>query len=212
MNRFSPLLLAAALALLSGCFGGDSRPAPRQPGLAYRDPSGDGWRLLRNAESTANHLILDLYPPATEPSGRGIMLALETPVAGALWAKVVATDPDLVRDRGVYALGAGVQARVGSRDGNRLQVALVQKGATLPAAYAATAPVLSIALDYDPVTAPAQGTPLALNLYEAFHLPPTGGKVDIAGQVRLGTLSIAEIPHRVREPQPAPVSLPETGP
>ena len=96
--------------LLAGCGGGDSTPAatpaptPAPPpptvtptSLGYTDPTGSGWRLVKDAASTPTRLVLDLVGPAgTQTRGVGFNLKRGMGLAFATFAN------------GGYALDTGV--------------------------------------------------------------------------------------------------------
>lgn len=125
------LLLTLGLA----CGGGSSSPAPTPApaaaaGLAYTDPSGSGWRLVKDASSTPTKLVLNLVGPAGTLT-RGVGIHLQAP-AGVKFGTFA--DGLGIHDTGVYdllsevndvaepmALVAGVKA------GNVLTAGIFQK-------------------------------------------------------------------------------------
>jgi hypothetical protein len=61
----------AILILASACSGGGSGssttpppPAHAAPSLAYQDPTGEGWKLVRDYSSTSTRLVLNLVGPS----------------------------------------------------------------------------------------------------------------------------------------------------
>lgn len=98
------LLALCALVLAAGCGGSPGSIAPTMPptpqALSYQDPSGSGWRLVRDSSSTGARLVLNLVGPAgvgTRGVGfnlqRGYSLAFGTFDNGAY-----------ARDTGVFEL------------------------------------------------------------------------------------------------------------
>src|SRR5205814_1216952 len=70
-------------------------------GLAYTDPAAAGWRLMKNAASTPQRLVLDLVGPA-ELKTRGAAINLIAP-AGIHFLRFPETTMP-VKDLGVYEL------------------------------------------------------------------------------------------------------------
>jgi hypothetical protein len=100
----SKLLLSFLFAAtLAGCGGGDSTPPPPPPApapapvpvvapthLSYADPTGSGWRLVKDASSTDTKIVLNLVgPTGTQTRGvgfnlkKGMGLAFSTFASGA---------------------------------------------------------------------------------------------------------------------------------
>ena len=121
MHR-NPLIRPLAAALLLGgllaCGGAYTPPpapaAPATPAaassLVYTDPGGSGWRLVKDASSTATHLVLNLVgPTGGRARGVGFNLRAGGPVAFHKFHDVTTTPGtyarDLyVRDTGVFQL------------------------------------------------------------------------------------------------------------
>lgn len=143
--------MSPVLALLMACGGGSGGSSPTTPGgaspttLVYTDPSGDGWKLIRNAEkSTPSHLVLDLLGPSGE-SGFGVGLALAADPAKVGWGKVASSDPDWVKNLR-YGPNAGEAFQKAVVKGGGLRVGVFHKG-TRGVATAYSGPLLSLALE-----------------------------------------------------------------
>jgi len=157
MRAVSPekILGAAVLALGLACSGGKEAPAPKPPvvvppSLAYADPTGPGWKLVKNTRlSTARHLVLDLAGPAGG-SGYGVALTLDLgpDAAKAAWARVQAGDALPARSTVFNAGGAGEAFKAVATPTGALVAGTFQLGAIgTPTTYKDGQALLSIALD-----------------------------------------------------------------
>lgn len=204
--RLRPLLLLLPVLLLPGlgCGGGSSTSgpassAPAAQGLAYTDPSGTGWRLLKDASSTDTRLVLKLVGPSGLKT-RGVGFNLQAG-AGATFGAFASGLP--LEELGVYQL-----RQVGSTDpsepvactggrlkGNVLSVGLYQKDRD-QSAQDSGAPLLRIALVLDPAAKVPAGTRVALAVLKAKAIPEDIGSVGddlwtLDQKMRMTTLSIA---------------------
>jgi hypothetical protein len=205
--RSSTLLLLGAL-LATGCSGSSSSTtatgtARAATHLAYADPSGSGWRLVRNASSTSTRLVLDLVGPSGQRS-RGVGFNLPLPVgvrAGAFDGGL------LLRDTGVYELlsaandpGEPVALVGGVTPGRKLSVGIYQKDRARSAKDSGVA-LLQVALLLDASQPPPAGTTLALSVPKARFIPEEIGQVTdetflldlkmrmVDAQIAVGTLT-----------------------
>jgi hypothetical protein len=186
MRNVSLSLLGLLLGLVLACGGGsNSGPAASAPsgpahGLAYTDPSSTGWRLVKDPSSTATRIVLNLVGPAGTLS-RGIGFNLQVPPSVHIGAFGPAQGPFgkglPVQDGGVYELGnhfgtydlePGLLAG-GVKAGNILTVGIFQKDRTFTA-KPATAPLLRIALEFDPSADLKAGDALPLVVLKAKYL------------------------------------------
>jgi len=168
------LLLTLGLA----CGGGSSSPAPTPApaaaaGLAYTDPSGSGWRLVKDASSTPTKLVLNLVGPAGTLT-RGVGIHLQAP-AGVKFGTF--GDGLGIHDTGVYdllseandaaepmALVAGVKA------GNVLTAGIFQK-ARAKAAKDSGAALCQFILGLDATAGLKVGDALPLQVQKAKVIP-----------------------------------------
>lgn len=174
MSR-TPVLsvLLPCLLLLAGCAGSGFVPdAPMASPLAYADPEGEGWRLVKDPSSSSERLVLALVgPPGVR--GRGVSLTLLVDESMATFTPF--PDGSLVSSTGLLvttSLGKpdearALQLRPAAHLGNKLTVGLFQKDLAEPAKNCGQ-PLLRIALAGRPGTS---GTPISLLVRKAFLVP-----------------------------------------
>lgn len=158
---------------------------PGTSGLAYANPPGTGWRLVRNtALSSPNHLVLDLVG-ATGATGRGIALNLSADSTKVSWSRVASADVESVQNH-AFNLGSGALLAKGTVKADALLVGLFQKGGTLAPA-ALDVPVLSVAVDLAAGERLAKGTTIPLAVTKSMVLPASGALAAVV--VDVGSLS-----------------------
>ncbi|GMT96846.1 hypothetical protein KH5H1_09650 [Corallococcus caeni] len=152
--------------------------------VKYVDPTGTGWRLVRNATlSTGNTLVLDLVGPAGQ-SGRGADLTLGLDAATASWSTV---DGSEYVANGGYDLGAAPRLLKSAVKGSTLSVGVYQKGAP---AHAYNGALLSVALTVNATAQTPAGSVVPLNVLKAHALPASGSLQVI--NVAVGTITTAQ--------------------
>lgn len=152
--------------------------------VSYVDPTGTGWRLVRNASlSSGNTLVLDLVGPKGQ-SGRGADLTLGLDAATASWSTVDGSE--YVANRG-YDLGTAPQLLKSGVKGTTLSVGVYQKGAP---AHAYDGALLSVALTVKTTAETPAGTTVPLNVLKAHALPASGSLQAI--DVAVGTITTAQ--------------------
>lgn len=165
-------------------------PPPPAQGVSYTDPSGTGWRLVKDAASTSTHLVLDLVGP-TGTSGRGVALTVHADTSKMSWGKL---DGAYIQDGQVFDLAFDPtdpnepRLLVGGVRGDDLLVGIFQKD---PSATAKDLGVTlySIAIDFKSGTDLKSGDVIPLSVTKSRMLPGdlSAGKLeDIA--VAVGTL------------------------
>jgi len=181
----SSLLLGIAMACGGGS-GGSRSAAPAAPAtsLAYTDPSGTGWRLVKDATSTPTRIVLNLVGPSglmTRGAGFNLVAA-----AGVHFGTFPSANPvpDLgvtdfpIRDTGVYELknttATGdplepVLLAGGVKAGNLLTVGIFQKDRRATAKDSGV-PLCQIALELDPAVHLSAGSPLSLTVVKAKYI------------------------------------------
>ena len=182
-------LLAPALILLLGlaCGGGSHTVAPAPvpaPALAqslvYTDPTGTGWRLVKDSSSTATKIVLNLVGPAGLKT-RGVGFNLQAPAG----VKFTAFSNGLpISDAGIYQLttlgstdpSEPLAMTGGVKKGNILSVGIYQKDRDQVAQDSGTT-LCQIALQFDATANLSTGTQLGLSVLKARVIPEDIGQV-----------------------------------
>lgn len=193
------LLLAVALACGGGASSSStSAPPPKATSLAYADPGGSGWRLVKDPASTPTRLVLDLVGPAGLRT-RGVGFNLQAP-AGVRFSAFANQLP--IEDTGVYQLLSAaadpnepVALTGGVRKGNVLSVGIYQKDRAMDAKDSG-APLCRIALALDAAGEVPAGADLALQVLKAKAIPEDiGATTDdawtLSQKLRMADLSVA---------------------
>jgi hypothetical protein len=206
MKTLFPRALAAlAIAMLAACGGGSDHsesppPARLATTLAYTDPAGTGWRLVRQEGSTDKRIVLGLVGPSGVTSrGVGFNLSLGRSVHFGSFA-----DGGYARDMGVFQLKgsnsnfepyAGTEAdpvlfasRLKSKQ--VLTTGIFQKDRS-HGAKPLDKPVVQVVVELDETPRVQQGTKVALAVVKARMIPD-----DIGGknfQLDLETLNKAKM-------------------
>ncbi len=191
MRKLGLLIPGLLFSLLLACGGGSSNPpaatAPAVPatGLTYTDPTGTGWRLVKDASSTATRVVLNLVGP-TGLMTRGAGFNLKAPASVKFGDFTETTFP--IKDKGVYtlwntnpypydgsvAVGSDpLEPRLlagGVKAGNILTVGIFQKDRRATAKDSGL-PLCQIALEFDATAALKKGDTLALSITKAKHIP-----------------------------------------
>ncbi|HLO66856.1 MAG TPA: hypothetical protein VK188_07540 [Holophaga sp.] len=200
-KHITACLSALILALAVACGGGNTTEAPAPPpvaakGLAYTDPAGSGWRLVKDASSTSTRLVLNLVGPVGVRS-RGVGFNLQ---AGAKVAFGGFANGWHVRDTGVFQLlnyhrselfppedPEPVFLAAGVRPGNVLTVGVFQKDRLIDAKVV-TQPLLQVAVEFDAAKGLAAGDTVPLTVLKARMIPE-----DLGAMAQDGTYNEAEI-------------------
>jgi len=167
MKRAAPIL-ALAIGGVLACGGGGGADAPAS-GLVYVDPSGPGYRFVRNPElSSATHLVLDLMGPDGDRA-RGVAFTLELGAGPARWAKVAPEDPQYLENL-LFDLGPGIPLLKSALQGDTTLLAdAFQKGPGNEKVMAG--PICRVALDSQ---GPPSGANISISVVRFQLRPPTG--------------------------------------
>ena len=204
-RTLSLILSGLALALALACGGASNSPAAPTTstapatGLAYTDPTGTGWRLMKDASSTSNRLVLNLIGPmGLRTRGVGFNLAAPRTVKfGAFSNGLPINDLNVydLRRTGSIDLGEPVAFTGGVKPGNVLSVGIYQKDRDQSAKDSGAA-LCQIALSLDTTQAPTVGTTLALSQLKAKVIPEDIGRETddmwtLDRKMRMADISIA---------------------
>lgn len=187
IRTLSPLAPVLTLLLGLGCGGGSHpaaptpapTPAPAQS-LVYTDPTGTGWRLVKDSSSTATKIVLNLVGPSGLKT-RGVGFNLKAPAG----VKFMAFSNGLpINDSGVYQLSAlgstdpsePLAITGGVKTGNILSVGIYQKDRDQPAQDSGS-PLCQIALQFDASASLSTGAQLGLSILKAKVIPEDIGLV-----------------------------------
>ncbi len=195
--RYAPLVLTGLLLGLGLACGGGSgsaapaatAPAPTATGFTYTDPTGTGWRLVKDPASTSTRVLLNLVGP-TGLMTRGVGFNLKA-AAGVTFGTYHVDIPNTthatdfaIQDLGVYEL-----LNTDPRDpwtgdpiphhpleptllagfvkaGNLLSVGIFQKDRRA-SAKDSSVPVCQIALQFDAAAGLKAGDSIALTVTKA---------------------------------------------
>ena len=187
IRNISLVLSGLLLGLSLACGGGSSNnastttppPAPAT-GLAYTDPSGTGWRLLKDASSTPSRVVLNLVGP-TGLKTRGVGFNLQAPstVKFGSFSNGLA-----INDMGVYQLLSAANADPnepialvgGVKPNNVLTVGIFQKDRNQNAQDSGSA-LCQIAIVFDATKGLATGDRVTLQISKAKAIPEDIGSV-----------------------------------
>ncbi|MBL0210310.1 MAG: hypothetical protein IPQ13_05280 [Holophagaceae bacterium] len=177
------LLLLSLASACSGGGGGATTPPPPPKTIAdtltYTDPSGAGFRLVRNASlSTSSKLVLDLTGPAG--NGHGVAFIVSADQSKVTWSNPPSSST--LAANLAFNLGSGTQAFIGKSSGDQLQGAAFQKPGT--AAVNMAQPLMRISLDLK--SSIPVNTSVPLSFTSGNQLPASGGPGSIT--VAVGTL------------------------
>jgi hypothetical protein len=216
----TPLMLLVLVGAFTACGGGYTAPAVETPvtpaaaaGLTYTNPQTDGWALVKDASSTATHLVLNLVGPAgLKARGVGFNLSSDGSVTFHRF-----TDGNYVKDTGVFQLKLAAPnlytttypnfyeptLLVGGtkKGGKLLTVGIYQKDRN-QSAQALTASLCQVGIDFDATATGAlpAGTTIPLKLIRARIIPEDIGTVpastsnnwtDVLNKFRMEDIQIA---------------------
>jgi len=178
----SSLVLTMSLACGGGSNSTASAPAPAAPatGLTYTDPTGTGWRLMKDASTTATRVVLNLVGPSgLKTRGVGFNLQAPSTVKFGAFSNGLA-----INDGGVYQLLSAAQADPnepialvgGVKSGNILTAGIFQKDRA-QSAQDSGATLCQIAFAFDATKDLHVGDKLPLQITKAKVIPEDIGNV-----------------------------------
>lgn len=202
LRSYASIAAGILLPLTFACSGSSSSSttAPSKPAktLTYTDPAGTGWRLVKDASSTSNRIVLDLVGPSgTKTRGVGFNLQAEPKAKFGTFANGLP-----INDTGVYQLLSAAAdpnepiALVGGvKPGNVLSVGIYQKDRAQPAQDSG-APLCQIAVELDPSKGLESGDHLALSVVKAKVIPEDIGSASddlytLNQKMRMADITIA---------------------
>lgn len=180
MSRHALLLPLVLLGLLA-CGGGSSSSsspastapsAPAATSLAYTNPAGTGWRLVKDASSTPTHLVLNLVGPAGT-MGRGAAFTLKSDATKITFGKI---NGEYIEDAGLLELAYDPtdpnEARLlaGGVKGDLLMAGAFQKDRGLSAKDLG-APLFRVAIDFKATAGLHAGDSIPLSIIKGRLLP-----------------------------------------
>jgi len=216
----TPLMLLVLVGASTACGGGYTAPPVEvsatpasATGLTYSNPQTDGWALVKDASSTATHLVLNLVGPA-DLKARGVGFNLSTDGSVTFHRF---TDGNHVKDTGVFQLKLTTPNLYtttypnfyeptllvgGTKNGGKLLTVGIYQKDRNQSAQSLTAPLCQVGIDFDATAtgALAAGTVIPLNMVRARIIPedigivPTGTSTnwtDVLNKFRMEDIQIA---------------------
>ena len=209
MRMLGLLIPGLVLSLLLACGGSHTSPAPAPPpapavGFAYTDPTGTGWRLVKDTQSTPTRLLLNLVGPAGLKT-RGVGFNLKAPAAVRFGDFAETHWP--IKDLGIYELwnttpypGDGsvtpgsdpLEPKLlagGVKTGNVLTVGIFQKDRRATAKDSGHA-LCQIALEFDPAANLSAGDAVTLALTKAKYMDEDIGAFAISPTLEMAQKAV----------------------
>lgn len=169
------------LLACSGGGGGGGSTTNNAAALTYTDPTTGDYRLLRDASSSATHLVLNLVGPAsTSLSGVGFYLTTES--AKASWATV--SGSEFVGN--TLFTNYLMESKVTT---DQLQAGIYQKNPEVAKTTGASSVLATVALDLKSGVAAGTTIALAATPDKAIILDPPGASPSTTGiTITVGSL------------------------
>ena len=200
MRKLGFLISGLLLSLTLACGGGHTSTAPAPSpakGLTYADPTGTGWRLVKDPSSTATRIVLNLVgPTGLKTRGAGFNLQAPVPVRFGKFVTQDRVTTDLpIQDTGVYSLlnhdprdlgntpipNDPLEPKLlagGVKKGNLLTVGIFQKDRYQSAKESGRA-LCQIALEFDSTSSLTAGDRLELTITKSGYLPEDIGELTV---------------------------------